>query len=55
MKRLISVLLGMLGFFLFLHAVDANAVTKAVGSQPSAVSVRITTQSLLPNPPATKR
>ncbi len=31
MKRLVSVLLGMLGFFLFLHAVDADAATKAPG------------------------
>ena len=34
MKRLVSVLLGMLGFFLFLHAVDADAATKAVGLSP---------------------
>lgn len=36
MKRLVSVLLGMLGFFLFLHAVDADAATKAVGRQHNA-------------------
>jgi hypothetical protein len=28
----------MLGFFLFLHAVDANAMTKAVRCEPSAIS-----------------
>jgi hypothetical protein len=37
-RRLVTVLLGTLGFLLFLHAVDADAGTSAVGSQPSAVS-----------------
>ena len=30
LKRLVTVLLGMLGLFVFLHAVDADAMTKAV-------------------------
>jgi len=38
LKRLVSVILGMLGFFLFLHAVDADAMTAAVSSRQSAIS-----------------
>jgi hypothetical protein len=38
LKRLVSVFLGMLGFFLFLHAVDADATTAAVGTQHSATA-----------------
>jgi hypothetical protein len=37
-RRLVTVLLGTLGFLLFLHAVDADAGIAAVGSDPSAVS-----------------
>jgi hypothetical protein len=48
LKRLVSVILGMLGFFLFLHAVDADAVTAAVGSRPSAVSHNVAYPIRLP-------
>ena len=36
MRRVVTVFFGMLCLFLFLHAVDADAETAAVGSQLSA-------------------
>jgi hypothetical protein len=38
LKRLVTVFVGMLCFFLFLHAVDADAKTSAVSRQLSAMS-----------------
>ena len=38
MRRLVTVLLGTLGFLLFLHAVEADAQDAAASFQPSAVT-----------------
>ncbi len=42
LKRLLTVFVGMLCFFMFLHAVDADAET-AVGHQVSTISQNLTT------------